>query len=87
MYDQETIAQLNGPELRPPMFLPEWRLKFELDLHWPLIEECLALDLIGRFAEHERSRFFHHLINRASAYCHFWEDDFINKAQRKNVTF
>ena len=87
MEDAETLAQINGPEVRPPVLWPPWRTDFDVSLHMALLYQRLAMNLSERLAENERAVSFHHLIDRASPFCHFRDEALIQMFNRTKADF
>ncbi|HEX3720301.1 MAG TPA: hypothetical protein VH595_20305 [Verrucomicrobiae bacterium] len=54
MFDEATLAQMNGAYVMPPDAGPEWRAAFAAGIDMSLIEDALALTPEERLAEHQQ---------------------------------
>jgi hypothetical protein len=54
MFDEETLAQINGKYVCPPDAGPAWRAAMEAGIDMSLIEHSLTLTPEQRLAEHQQ---------------------------------
>ncbi|MDB6025435.1 MAG: hypothetical protein JWM68_1658 [Verrucomicrobiales bacterium] len=55
MFDEETLAQINGKYVCPPDAGPAWRAACEFGCDMSLVEESLRMTEEERLADHQRA--------------------------------
>jgi len=67
MFDEETLAQINGKYVCPPDAGPAWRAAMAAGIDMSLIEEAMALTPEQRLAEHQQVIDFLSTVREAGA--------------------